>query len=77
MIQSFLTMLAPSQAFSDDSEKILRPFIQMATRKPSGHKRHFKKHSKAALIVAANSIGFILFLAGLGLALRLMEVLLY
>jgi hypothetical protein len=76
MIQSFLFMLAPTQTFSDDSEKLLRPFIQMATRNHSGDKRSFRKQSKAALLVAANSVGFILFLAGLGLALRLMEALL-
>ena len=77
MIQSFLLLLAPSQTFTDDPEKVLRPFIQMATRKHSGRKRHFRKQSKAVLMIVANSVGFILFLAGLGLALRLMEVLLY
>jgi len=75
MIQSVLLFLAPALKVPvTPSTKPLpcRPMAARLTFEPIGHWWNIASKGLAAL---GNALGFLLFLAGLGLVLRLVEVL--
>lgn len=76
MIQTVLMFLAPAQEASAIPPVGPVPGSAMATRLGSGQLQDWQQSAGTILAVAANTLGLILFLAGLGLVLRLAEVLL-
>jgi hypothetical protein len=83
MIQSVLMLFAPAQesplpgSTQARAPILARPGNQMATRpQASGRRKWWWQQASCVLAVVASSLGFMLFLAGLGLVLRVAEVLL-
>lgn len=77
MIQTVVLLFAPARELP-----VIVPVIprsghhRMATRPQAPSRRKGWQQARSVLAIAASSLGFILFLAGLGLVLRLAEVLL-
>ena len=78
MMQNVLMLLAPAHGPMSAPPQSTCPASSraMATRARSGSPEGLKPALGAALSVAGNALGLILFLAGLGLVLRLAEILL-
>jgi len=80
MIQSVLMLLAPVREWSEPPFTMVRQARCMATRPASGSckdRRHKLHHGTLlVLAVAGNALGLTVFLTGLGLVLRLAEVML-
>ncbi|MGH8035991.1 MAG: hypothetical protein ACREO9_12245, partial [Lysobacterales bacterium] len=53
------------------------PNRRMATRPQALDSRYWRQISATGLAIAGNALGLLLFLVGLGMVLRLMEVLLH
>jgi hypothetical protein len=81
MMQSLLLLLAPAHEPPEISPNMARPAGLMATRlRPGGrHKRRIRIGERALqlLVITGNAFGFVVLLAGLGLVLRVAEVLMY
>ena len=76
MIQSVLLLLAPAQRLSVNPSTeplLIRP---MATRPTPPAMQWWRYKASNVMAVIANAMGLLLFLAGLGLVLRLAELLL-
>ena len=76
MIQTLLLFLAPNQELPTIPQIGCRFGGQMATRAHSVLPRKWGQQAKSMLVITGNSLGLILFLGGLGLVLRLVEVML-
>jgi hypothetical protein len=76
MIQSVLLLLAPAQKVPVIPSTEPLACKAMATRPALEAINHWRHRAAAGLVVIANAAGLLLFLAGLGLVLRLAEVLL-
>lgn len=75
MIQTVLMLLAPPPNLSVNPHAVPGPRKRMATRPPSAVARDWRQTASIGLAVAGNALGLLLFLASLGLVLRLAEVL--
>jgi len=76
MIQTVLLLLAPAQRLPVIPSTGPLLFKPMATRPVQQPVPPWKYKASTAMMVMANGLGLLLFLAGLGLVLRLAEVLL-
>ncbi len=77
MIQTLLLLLAPAREVPVILPAVPRPGQhRMATRPQTQSRRHGWQQARCVLAIAGDSLGLLLFLAGLGLVLRLAEVLL-
>lgn len=76
MIQSVVLLFAPPRQSPPIPSTVPAAVNRMATRPQECSRRKGWQQARSVLVVAASSLGFMLFLAGLGLVLRLAEVLL-
>ena len=78
MIQTVVLLFAPARELPVIVSVIPRSGqYRMATRPQAPSRRNrWSQQARSVLAIAASSLGFMLFLAGLGLVLRLAEVLL-
>jgi hypothetical protein len=82
MIQAFLMLLAPASSAADDQNGVPVPVTwappnrRMATRPAAHNARSWRRNFGFGLAIAGNALGLLVFLAGLGMILRLGEVLL-
>ena len=77
MIQTPLMLMTPAQNVVPIPFTAPAPRLTMATRLVPGHERSWRQASGFGFAVAGNALGLLLFLTGLGVVLRLAEVLLY
>jgi len=82
MIQAFLMLLAPASSAAADQSGVpvlvtgASPNRRMATRPAAHNSRSWRQNFGIGLAIAGNALGLLVFLAGLGMVLRLGEVLL-
>jgi len=76
MIQSILMLLAPAEKLTAIPSAVPDPGKEMATRPTPPVVPDWRRNAALGLGVVANALGLLLFLSGLGLVLRLAEVLL-
>jgi hypothetical protein len=76
MLQTLFLFLAPSQEICSSSSEILTPERRMAVKPVIRPNADWKQRLGFYFSVAGNTLGLMLFFAGLLLVLRLVEVLL-
>jgi len=77
MIQTVLLLFAPARDLQAIPFTLPAAVNRMATRPQApGRRKWWWQQARCVLAVAASSLGFMLFLASLGLVLRVAEVLL-
>ena len=76
MIQTLLLFLAPNQELPTIPRIGCKLGGQMATKAHAVPPRKWGQQAKTMLAISGNTLGLILFLGGLGLVLRLVEVVL-
>jgi len=76
MIQSVMLLLAPAQKLPVTPYTEPMPFKPMASRPVLRPVQPWRQKASTSMAVIASALGLLLFLAGLGLVLRLAEVLL-
>ena len=76
MIQTVVLLFAPARELPAFPSTVPAAVNRMATRPHECSRRKGWQQARSLLAIIGSSLGFMLFLAGLGLVLRLAEVLL-